>query len=65
VNLDSRFGRIMYGISLLVSVGMLAFVWLVLQPSLIFSIVFTVFVVGIAMWNGRSAFGVSSKTPRT
>ena len=55
----------MYGISLLVSVGMLAFVWLVLQPSLIFSIVFTVFVVGIAMWNGRSAFGVFSKTPRT
>jgi hypothetical protein len=61
MKLNSRFGRVMYGISLVISVGIIAMVWLVIQPSLLFSVVFTVFVLGIAAWNGRLAFGTSPR----
>ena len=59
MEMNTRLGRIMYGISLVVSVGMIVVVWAVLQPSVVFSVLFTLFVVGIAVWNGRKAFGAS------
>ena len=59
MEMNTRLGRIMYGISLVVSVGMIVVVWAVLQPSVVFSVFFTLFVVGIAMWTGRKAFGAS------
>jgi hypothetical protein len=51
----------MYGISLVVSVGIIAVVWLVIQPGLLFSVVFTIFVLAIDVWNGRLAFGTSPR----
>ncbi|WP_314104481.1 hypothetical protein [uncultured Frigoribacterium sp.] len=59
MRMNTRLGRIMYGISFVVSVGMIVVVWAVLQPSVVFSVSFTLFVVGIAVWNGRKAFGAS------
>lgn len=38
---------------------MLVVVWAVLQPGVVFSVFFTLFVIGIAVWNGRKAFGAS------
>lgn len=61
MKLNTRFGRIMYGISLVVSVGIIAVVWLVIQPGLLFSVVFTIFVLAIDVWNGRLAFGTSPR----
>ena len=59
MQMNTHLGRIMYGISLVVSVGMLVVVWAVLQPGVVFSVFFTLFVIGIAVWNGRKAFGAS------
>ena len=49
MQMNTRLGRIMYGISLVVSVGMLVVVWAVLQPGVVFSVFFTLFVIGIAV----------------
>jgi hypothetical protein len=59
MKMNTRTGRIMYGISLVVSVGIIAFVWLYLQPGVVFSVLFTLFVLVIAVVNGRRAFGAS------
>ncbi|WP_191330494.1 hypothetical protein [Frigoribacterium sp. ACAM 257] len=59
MKMNTRFGRIMYGISLVVSVGIIAVVWLVIQPGVVFSVLFTLFVLAIDVYNGRKAFGVS------
>ena len=59
MKMNTRSGRIMYGISLVVSVGIIAVVWLVIQPGLVFSVFFTLFVLAIDVYNGRKAFGAA------
>jgi hypothetical protein len=59
MKMNTRTGRIMYGISLVVSVGIIAFVWLYLQPGVVFSVLFTLFVLAIDVVNGRRAFGAA------
>ena len=56
---NNRLGHVVWGISVVVAIGMIALVWLVIEPSVWFSILFTVFVVVITAVNGRKAFGTT------
>jgi hypothetical protein len=60
MKLNTPFGRVMYALSLVVSVAMIASFWLFFDQPLIVKVLLTLFVIGIGIWNGKLAFG--SKT---
>jgi len=57
MKLNTPFGRVMYSLSLVISVGMIATFWFVVEQPSIVKVLMTLVVVGIAVWNGRLAFG--------
>ncbi len=46
----------MYALSLVMTVVIIAVLWIVIKPDTTFGLLFTAFAVGIAVWNGRLAF---------
>lgn len=56
---NNRLGHVVWGISVVVAIGMIALVWLVIEPSVWFSIFITAFVVVVVVVNGRAAFGTT------
>ncbi|WP_108252334.1 hypothetical protein [Planctomonas deserti] len=56
MKLNTPFGRVMYALSLVMTVVIIAVLWIVIKPDTTFGLLFTAFAVGIAVWNGRLAF---------
>lgn len=56
---NNRLGHVVWGISVVVAIGVVALTWFVVQPSIWFSIFITAFVVVVVVVNGRAAFGTT------
>jgi hypothetical protein len=60
MRMDTPLGRVMFVISLIVSVAMIASFWLVMDQPVVVKALLSIAVIAIAIWNGRLAYGAKA-----
>ena len=57
MKLNTPVGRVVYVLSVVASVALVVTFWLAFDQPVIAKVLFTLFALGIDVWNGKLAFG--------